>query len=59
MDKDMNKVIKETTGQADFTVVEVFDSEESATEGTSPIASEVKSLEIKIDNTKWRKEQNE
>ena len=34
---------------------ETFDSEEKATEGTEPLSQEVKEMEIKIENTKWRK----
>jgi len=51
----MSKIIKTTTGEANFVLEEVFESEEKATEGTEPVSQEVKNMEIKIDNTKWRK----
>jgi len=54
----MAKVIKTITGEAAFVLEEVFETEEKATEGTEPLLQEVKDLQIKIENTKWRK-QNE
>ena len=48
-------VIKTTTGEASFVIEEKFDNEVKAEEGLEPTASEVKDLEIKINNTKWRK----
>ena len=51
----MAKIIKTTTGEASFVLEEVFDNEEKATEGTEPASQEVKSMEVKIENTKWRK----
>ena len=51
----MAKVIKSTTGEASFVLEEVFESEEKAEDGTEPVSQEVKKLEIKIENTKWRK----
>ena len=48
-------VIKTTTGEASFVIEEKFDNEVKAEEGKEPISSEVKDLEIKINNTKWRK----
>tara|TARA_Y100001937_G_C6961160_1_gene258938 strand:+ start:32 stop:196 length:165 start_codon:yes stop_codon:yes gene_type:complete len=51
----MAKVIKITTGEASFVLEEVFENEDKASDGTEPASQEVKSLEIKIDNTKWRK----
>ena len=51
----MSKIIKTTTGEASFVLEEVFENEEKASDGTEPASQEVKSLEIKIDNTKWRK----
>ena len=51
----MAKVIKSTTGEASFVLEEVFESEEKASEGTEPASQEVKEMQIKIDNTKWRK----
>ena len=51
----MARVIKTTTGEASFVLEETFESEEKATDGTEPVSQEVKSLDIKIENTKWRK----
>ena len=51
----MSKVIKTTTGEAAFILEETFESEDKATEGTEPISQEVKEMEVKINNTKWRK----
>ena len=51
----MSKIIKTTTGEASFVLEEVFDNEEKATEGTEPASQEVKNMEVKIENTKWRK----
>ena len=51
----MSKIIKTTTGEASFVLEEVFDNEEKATEGNEPASQEVKSMEVKIENTKWRK----
>lgn len=48
-------VIKTTTGEASFVIEEKFDDEVKAEEGKEPTASEVKDIEIKINNTKWRK----
>ena len=51
----MPKIIKTTTGEAAFVLEEVFENEAEAEEGTEPVSQEVKQMEIKIDNTKWRK----
>ena len=51
----MSKIIKTTTGEASFVLEETFESEEKATEGTEPLLQEVKEMNVKIDNTKWRK----
>ena len=48
-------IIKTTTGEASFIIEEKFDDEVKAEEGKEPTSSEVKDLEIKINNTKWRK----
>ena len=48
-------VIKTTTGEASFVIEEKFDDEVKAEEGKEPISSEVKDVDIKINNTKWRK----
>lgn len=53
----MSKIIKTTTGEASFVLEETFESEEKATEGTEPVLQEVKQLEIKIENTKWRNDE--
>ena len=53
----MAKIIKTTTGEASFVLEEVFESEEKASDGTEPASQEVKQMEIKIDNTKWRKDE--
>ena len=52
----MTKVIRTTTGEASFILEEVFVNEEKANEGTEPVSQEVKHMEIKIENTKWRKD---
>jgi len=51
----MAKIIKTITGEAAFVLEETFDSEEKATEGTEPLTQEVTDIEIKINNTKWKK----
>ena len=51
----MARVIKTTTGEASFVLEETFESEEKAEDGTEPVSQEVKKLEIKIENTKWKK----
>jgi len=53
--RSMSKIIKTTTGEASFVLEEVFESEEKAHDGTEPASQEVKSMEVKIENTKWRK----
>ncbi len=49
------KIIKITTGDASFVMEEKFEDETKAEQGTEPTSSEVKNVEIKIDNIKWRK----
>tara|TARA_R100000951_G_C2591999_1_gene165344 strand:+ start:302 stop:463 length:162 start_codon:yes stop_codon:yes gene_type:complete len=51
----MSKIIKTITGEAAFVLEETFESEEKATEGTEPLSQEVKEIEVKVNNTKWRK----
>ena len=51
----MAKIIKTTTGEAAFVLEETFETEEKATDGTEPLSQEVKEMEVKINNTKWRK----
>ena len=54
----MSKIIKTTTGDASFVLEEQFEDETKAEKGTDPVSQEVKSIEIKIDNIKWRKKEN-
>ena len=49
------KIIKTTTGDASFVLEEKFEDEAKADQGTDPVSSDVKDLEIKIENIKWRK----
>ena len=49
------KIIKTTTGEAAFVLEEKFEDETKAEKGTEPVSSEVKNVEVKIDNIKWRK----
>ena len=51
----MSKIIKTITGEAAFVLEQTFESEEKATEDTEPLSQEVKDMEVKINNTKWRK----
>ena len=51
----MQKIIKTTTGEADFIMEEKFEDEVKAEEGKDPVSTEVKNVEVKIDNIKWRK----
>jgi hypothetical protein len=51
----MAKIIKTITGEAAFVLEQTFESEEKATEDTEPLSQEVKDMEVKINNTKWRK----
>ena len=51
----MVKIVKTITGEAAFVLEETFDSEEKATEGQEPISQEVKEMDVKISNSKWRK----
>ena len=53
----MDKIIKTTTGEAAFVLEEQFEDEAKAEEGKEPVSQEVKELEIKIENTKWRKKE--
>ena len=49
------KIIKTTTGEAAFVLEEKFEDETKANKGTDPVSSDVKDIDIKIDNIKWRK----
>ena len=51
----MAKIVKTITGEAAFVLEETFDSEEKATEGTEPLTQEVTDIEVKVNNTKWKK----
>ena len=51
----MPRIIKITTGDASFVMEEKFEDETKAEQGTEPVSTEVKNVEIKIDNIKWRK----
>jgi len=51
----MQKIIKTTTGEASFIMEEKFEDETKAEKGTDPVTTEVKNVEVKIDNIKWRK----
>ena len=51
----MQKIIKTTTGEASFIMEEKFEDETKAEKGTDPVSTEVKDVEVKIDNIKWRK----
>ena len=46
----MSKIIKTTSGEASFVMIEKFEDETKAQEGSEPVSSEVK-----IENTKWKK----
>ena len=51
----MAKIVKTITGEAAFVLEETFDSEEKATEGIEPLTQEVTDIEVKVNNTKWKK----
>ena len=51
----MAKIIKTITGEAAFILEQTFESEEKVTEEAEPLTQEVKNVEIKINNTKWRR----
>jgi len=50
----MSKIIKTTTGQADFVVKEEYPSENQAIEGKEPTASEAEVTDLKIENVKYK-----
>jgi len=50
----MSKIIKTTTGQADFVVKEEYQSETLAIEGKDPTASEAEVTDLKIENVKYK-----
>jgi len=51
----MPRITKVTTGEASFVMEEKFEDEVKAEQGKDPISSDVKDIEIKIDNIKWKK----
>jgi len=51
----MPRITKVTTGEANFVLEEKFEDEVKAEQGRDPISSDVKDIEIKIDNIKWKK----
>ena len=51
----MSKIIKEITGEASFVIEEEFADEEKAQVGKDPEDQKLKTLDIKIDKTTWRK----
>jgi len=51
----MPRITKVTTGEANFVLEEKFEDEVKAEQGKDPISSDVKNIEIKIDNIKWKK----
>ena len=50
----MSKIIKTTTGQADFVVKEEYPNENKAIEGKEPITSEAEVTDLKIENIKYK-----
>ena len=51
----ISSIIKTITGEAAFVLEETFESEAKATEGTEPLTQEVTEIEVKVNNTKWKK----
>ena len=50
----MPKIIKTTTGQADFIVKEEFANEDQAIEGKDPSAQDAEISDLKIENVKYK-----
>ena len=50
----MPKIIKTTTGQADFVVKEEYPTENQAIEGKDPSTSEALISDLKIENVKYK-----
>ena len=50
----MPKIIKTTTGQADFIVKEEFASEDKAIEGKDPTTQDAEIADLKIENVKYK-----
>ena len=50
----MPKIIKTTTGQADFMLKEEYPNENLAIEGKDPTVSEAEVTDLKIENVKYK-----
>ena len=50
----MPKIIKTTTGQADFMLKEEYPNENLAIEGKDPTVSEAEVTDVKIENVKYK-----
>tara|TARA_X000001382_G_C3085367_1_gene151818 strand:+ start:273 stop:449 length:177 start_codon:yes stop_codon:yes gene_type:complete len=50
----MSKIIKTTTGQADFVVKEEYPTENDAIKGKDPITQEAEVSDLKIENIKYK-----
>jgi hypothetical protein len=50
----MSKIIKTTTGQADFVVKEEYPNENEAIKGKDPITQEAEVSDLKIENVKYK-----
>jgi hypothetical protein len=50
----MTKIIKTTTGQADFVIKEEYPDENTAIEGKDPITQDAEVSELKIENIKYK-----
>ena len=50
----MSKIIKTTTGQADFVVKEEYPTENDAIKGKDPITQEAEVSDLKIENVKYK-----
>jgi len=50
----MPKIIKTTTGQADFVVKEEYPSENQAIEGKDPTTQDAEIADLKIENVKYK-----
>ena len=50
----MSKIIKTTTGQADFVVKEEYQTETLAIEGKDPTEAEAEVTDLKIENVKYK-----
>ena len=50
----MPKIIKTTTGQADFVVKEEYQNENEAIEGKDPSSQDAEVTDLKIENVKYK-----